>query len=361
MTLRDTNEDENDLLSHASMTHRISYQKIFKRQRNGIIDYIHYITKNSIQKIFIEVIYLRICIVGEFQGNIDEGMKNVSISLIQELSHYHDVIGLTTNDVKNVIFKNPSLNIFSSYLRKRIGSFRPETIHYIPYSAATFSSFIRAKVLSIYSKNAKVILSALQPRKYSSFSKKIIPLVKPDLVLVQSLKSEKKLNKLECKTKFFPNGVNIEKFSPVDIKLKKKLRVKYGLDQNKFIILHVGHLKRKRNVSVLSDFKNKDNIVILITSTSSQPDQDIIFDLQDKGVIVWNTYFEKIEEIFQLSDCYVFPTKENIGSIEIPLSVMEAMACNLPVVSTKFGALSRIFSEEKGFYFVEKVEDFFNK
>jgi glycosyltransferase involved in cell wall biosynthesis len=36
---------------------------------------------------------------------------------------------------------------------------------------------------------------------------------------------------------------------------------------------------------------------------------------------------------------------------------MEAMACNLPVVSTRFGALPRVFPEGGGLFFVDKPED----
>ena len=43
--------------------------------------------------------------------------------------------------------------------------------------------------------------------------------------------------------------------------------------------------------------------------------------------------------------------------IEMPLSVLEAMSCNLPVISTKFGALPRIFEEGDGLIFVDSEED----
>jgi glycosyltransferase involved in cell wall biosynthesis len=36
---------------------------------------------------------------------------------------------------------------------------------------------------------------------------------------------------------------------------------------------------------------------------------------------------------------------------------MEAMACNLPVILTKFGALPRIFEEKDGLVFVNETED----
>ena len=63
-----------------------------------------------------------------------------------------------------------------------------------------------------------------------------------------------------------------------------------------------------------------------------------------------------------LSDCYIFPVPpaSRRDSIEHPLSVMEAMACNLPIITTRFGALPRIFENGDGLFFAEKEEDFFD-
>lgn len=38
------------------------------------------------------------------------------------------------------------------------------------------------------------------------------------------------------------------------------------------------------------------------------------------------------------------------------MSVLEAMSCNLPVISTRFGALTRVFSEDNGLFFVGNNE-----
>ena len=41
----------------------------------------------------------------------------------------------------------------------------------------------------------------------------------------------------------------------------------------------------------------------------------------------------------------------------MPLSVLEAMSCNLPVITTRFGALPRAFAEGNGLTFAESEDD----
>ena len=45
----------------------------------------------------------------------------------------------------------------------------------------------------------------------------------------------------------------------------------------------------------------------------------------------------------------------------MPLSVMEAMSCNLPVISTRFGVLPDTFSGGEVLFFVQKEEELYEK
>ena len=78
--------------------------------------------------------------------------------------------------------------------------------------------------------------------------------------------------------------------------------------------------------------------------------------LNNSGCIVWRDYLKNIEETYALADCYIFPVEKG-NSILMPLSVMEAMACNLPVISTKFEGLAKFFKGRNGLTYVEKTED----
>jgi len=54
---------------------------------------------------------------------------------------------------------------------------------------------------------------------------------------------------------------------------------------------------------------------------------------------------ENIEKYYQAADCYVFPTIDPKFCVQIPISIVEAMACGLPVVATRFEGLPLFFPE----------------
>lgn len=54
-----------------------------------------------------------------------------------------------------------------------------------------------------------------------------------------------------------------------------------------------------------------------------------------------------------MADCYLFPVRDDIASIDLPLSVLEAMSCNLPFITTRFGGLDEVFEEGEGLFFLD--------
>lgn len=289
---------------------------------------------------------MRICLVGELSNKLDEGMVNIASHFAERLSEHNEVITL-----------NPK-SILSRGFWRKAKNFSPQIIHYIP--GPSLISLMIVKTMASYCKGARVVVSALIPF-FPLLSQRFVPLFKPDLILTQSLETEKMFAKLGCKTKFLPSGVDTARFAPVSQATKKQLREKYGLDEGKFVILHVGSIKKKRNIQALLRLQDGANQVLIIGSESMSTEQKVYRELTEKGCLVWRTYFDHVEEIYALADCYVFPTISQTACIELPLSVMEAMSCNLPVISTRFGALPRIFDEGDGLFFVDSEEEIVQK
>jgi len=303
------------------------------------------------------------CIISEqLELSFDEGIKNFAYNLIRELSKGNNVLALSIQgdetDGRYIKRLNVNKTFLSYSLFRGIRNFDPEIILYIPSPSATLFSFMRTKVLKLYIRKAKLVMIALQPREYSFLSRKFIPLLIPDLILVQSVSVLKQLSTFGCYVKLIPGGVNSERFHPVVKERKLRLKSKYGINADKFAILHVGHINRNRNIQILKELQRNSNQMLVVGSTSTEQDKDLIEELRTIGVKVVTDYLKNIEEIYQLSDCYVFPVVSETASIEIPLSVLEAMACNLFVVTTRYGGLPTMFnSEGNGLFFVNKLED----
>jgi len=313
---------------------------------------------------------LRICVVSEaIKSPFDEGVKIFVYHFIKELAKNHDVLGLSRapnfeGDIEKYCAKAlPKNRLFVSFcLWRKIKAFEPDIICYIPTAHATIYSFLRAKVLKLYYTKSRTVLITLQPRAYSSWSKRVIPLIVADLVFAQSTKTKELLERLGCMVKMIPSGVDLEKFTPASKELKEKLRNKYAIPINKYIVLHVGHINRNRNMQFMEDIQSLDGSqAVVVGSTTYPEDLDLIRDIQAKGVITITGYIEKIEELYQCADCYVFPVFSEGACIEIPLSILEAMACNLPVVSTRFGGLGNFINEGNGLFYVNAEDEIMAK
>lgn len=285
---------------------------------------------------------MRICLIGEYSGHLDEGMRKLSSQLAEQMSKDHEIKTLDIGD------------IYHRQFWKDIGSLSPQIIHYI--HGPSIASLVTMKAISLCNRNAKTVVSATHP-DLPRPARGLIRLFKPDLILTQSYDIEQMFIRHGCRTVFVPTGVDTGKFRPVSADAKRELRKKYGVDEDKFIVLHVGSVRRERNVLLLGELQGNGLQVVLIGSGSTGVEQDVLLQLKERGCLVRTDYFENVEEIYALSDCYVFPTKKRIASIESPLSVLEAMACNLPVIATAFGALPRLFQPGDGLFFAEGKQD----
>ena len=116
-------------------------------------------------------------------------------------------------------------------------------------------------------------------------------------------------------------------------------------------------MQKERNLDIFKTIQKDDGYQVVIVGRETEiADKQLMRELQEAGCLVWIKHFSNIEDIYNLADCYVFPTIQEKACIESPLSVLEAMACNLPVVTTRFGALASIFGEGSGLFFAEHVE-----
>ena len=97
---------------------------------------------------------------------------------------------------------------------------------------------------------------------------------------------------------------------------------------------------------------------VLVTSTyaANAQDHELRQSLQGKrNLTILDTYIPEIQEICQLADVYLFPVVKAHNCIDVPLSVLEAAACDLPVVTTPYGELQELLGKD-GFYELTSFE-----
>lgn len=297
---------------------------------------------------------MRICLLADFSGNPDEGMKNVSQNIKERLALRYNILALNSRDT-----------LKKSFVRS-IRSFQPEIIHYL--HGPTLRSLIILKLAKLLSgNNARTVCSATKPY-FSKASRDLLLFLKPDLILTQSLIWEEFFENRGFQVKYIPNGIDTLRFNPATGDEKRKLRKKWGISCDAFVVLHVGHIRRNRNLDIFKRIQALSGVqTVIVGGTTTQTDETLKEELISVGCKVYHQYISHISGLYKEADLYVFPTKyshvrlpqsyNEIGAVDMPLSVLEAMACNLPVVTTRFGALPRLFDQGGGLHYVEDEED----
>lgn len=297
---------------------------------------------------------MRICIYTKrLVQHLDEGIARVAHEMISGLAKDDEVLTLFSHgdaiEKENLIKITTNRTGVDLRLRAKIRGFRPDVILYIPRGPASPSSLVFGRALKLYGGGANVVILAPQTRGLESrLSRACVPLLKPNLVLLTSGKEQREFTNLGCPAQFVALGVDIERFTPATAARKRELRRTYGLGLRDFVVLHVGHIRRSRNIGVLERLQISGTQVLIAGSTFFRADADLAHRLEARGVRFLNRYFDHVEEIYQLADLYIFPTVSEQACIGQPLSILEAMACNLPVVSTRFGGLPDLFPNEGG-------------
>jgi len=300
----------------------------------------------------------RVCLVSEEMGGpLDEGTRKFAYSLTYALHEHCAVRGLSVGggfSSNGVVCLPQSRTFLLRALRDQIESFAPDVLCYVPTGSMTVFAFMRAWILKGYAPSATTALVLLQPRRHTLPGRKVLAMFQPDVVLTQSERLRLYARQLGCRVAVLPPAVDLERFHPATPNEKLALRDQYGLPRDAFLALHVGHAKPNRNVETLARLRGVQPV--FVASSSAGMDKALVHRLAGEGVTVITDYVPSVEDIYRASDCYVFPVRSANDAIEMPLSVLEAMACNLPVVSTRFGGLPDLFHDGPGLRLVSNEE-----
>jgi glycosyltransferase involved in cell wall biosynthesis len=286
---------------------------------------------------------------------IDEGVKKTGFSLIRSFVRKGMKVSIFTrypNHLLRDVYPLPANKVLLGYsFARNLRDQNPDVLLYIPGSAGTLGAFVRAAMIKAQCIGVPVALLNLQYRELPVFSRYLRLHQYIDIVFAQSQASAEVYRSFGYNVTLLPGGVDHVVFRPVSKQEKHLLRLEYGFQDADQIVLHVGHCNPGRNVFILARLARLGLKVVLVASTSTVVDVELAAELRQAGVKVFTDYLENIQHFYQISDCYLFPVFRASSAVDIPLSVLEAMACNLPVVTTLFGALPGMFQSGNGFYY----------
>ncbi|WP_155832525.1 glycosyltransferase family 4 protein [Butyrivibrio sp. VCB2001] len=290
----------------------------------------------------------------------DEGGIKVASSLAKRLKDRNSayLISYSEDD-----FADERVNVNRSFTNKELYrsiSDKSGPIIYIPFSSNSMGGVLRTFFLS--KKSKKKVYSLFVLRHPMDFVKKAILSLSGAKIIALSRESYDYYNDLfNDRVIYLKTGIDTTKFTPCSLEEKNAIRIKYGYAESDRIVLHVGHLKRGRNVDKLLNISSDYKVLVLVSSVT-QKDPDLEAQLKkSENIKVIDTYIPNVEEIYKMADVYLFPVEEARNCIDVPLSVLEAAACNVPVVCTEYGELKE-FRNADGFCFLKDLgSDSLNK
>ena len=140
------------------------------------------------------------------------------------------------------------------------------------------------------------------------------------------------------------NYVDSQRFQPVEEKeaLRTKLKQSlYGLDKDSIVVCLVGHLSQiKGQAELLQALKRADNpkIKVVFAGADNHPDsinetklKNLVNQLELSSQVLFLGKVSDVVSVYRSSDIMVLPSHKE----GLPLCVLEAMACELPVIASK--------------------------
>ena len=282
----------------------------------------------------------------------DEGTRKVATNMVRVLKQKKPDTTVITYDSRCSL-SDVHLSVNKLLLSRKLLNLvknKKEGVLYIPSPAKLLPLAIRMFVLS---KAAKTGLSVVltMPFAVKPLSKKLLQVSGAKILTLCERTRQYYAQALEIPARRLCAGVDVQRFCPVSRQEKEALRKQYGLPAEKPIVLHVGHLKKGRNVAQLLNLSEKFHGVLVVSPHTAE-EQDIKLKaqlLEKENITLMEEYIPQIEQIYQLSDVYLFPVVQEESCIDSPLSALEAAACGIPVVTTDFGEMKSLL-DEAGFY-----------
>lgn len=170
------------------------------------------------------------------------------------------------------------------------------------------------------------------------------------------------------KIKVIHNGIDNSKFCVVSKEQKNKLRKRFNLRKEDFVILFTGRMIKEKGILQLinSVLNIKEDIKLLVVGAKNfaNSDNDDFTSLlhekcrnmEDKIIFTGYIDYEEVPNVYSIADIAVLPS---IFNDPFPLAVLECMSVGLPIISTVSGGIPEMVNSKCGTLILrdENLED----
>lgn len=161
-----------------------------------------------------------------------------------------------------------------------------------------------------------------------------------------------------------PNCVDTSRFAPVGLEEKRSIRKRLGIPQDCRIVTYTGRLVSYKGLPLLLRVwrdlcRDHARIRLVLVGTGGLDihncEEELRAFVDHHGMessVTFTGPVGNVSEYLQASDIFAFPTENDA----FPSSLVEAMACKLPVVTTPVGAIGEIVQDGRNGLMVEPGE-----
>ena len=159
------------------------------------------------------------------------------------------------------------------------------------------------------------------------------------------------------KVKYVPGvGVDLARFKSLES--REDIRKQYHIGKEDIFLVSVGQfIKRKNHRVILKAVERlKDKYIKIMICGDGPLREELLEEAEQLGIeeqLILPGFCNNIQEICNAADIFVFPSLQE----GLPVALMEAMACGLPVVCSKIRGNVDLIDHKKGGYLVPVSDD----
>ncbi len=306
----------------------------------------------------------------------DEASKNFAYNLAKEIADNNSNLeihlmtkGILPDLPKNIIqhpIYTSSQNDFSLSQKLRmlwflIWNTRKFNVTHLLFTPTKFNSLILKSIFRTFARQTKIIQTIATLREDLFSDNEIRKIMFGDKIVTYSEYAKNKLQSLGFDNieKIYP-GIDLDEYSP------KNLSSVISEDKTSFIINFTGEYVRLGAMDdVINAFitvskkipKAKLSLAVRVKNEKdAKKKKEVVAKLHKNNLLKKVSFHDdgnyKMSDIYNLCDISLFPVRDMKGKFDVPLAVIEAMACEKPIILSNISILKE-FANEKNSLTIE--------